>query len=216
MHSENNITIPKKYLHKFTKAEINEFPVKQFEGTITVINSNEMEKNVEIQLKSEKILGFDTETQPSFKKGKNNPPSLLQLATSDSVFLFQISKSFFPEMLLSILSNPDITKAGVAVRDDIIGLKRLHDFSDAGFVDIGEISKTIGLQTNGLRNLAVNLLGFRISKSCQKSNWAKKILSKQQIVYAATDAWVSRLLLIQMKRLKFIDADKCLNNPFKY
>ncbi|ETR74391.1 MAG: hypothetical protein OMM_06354 [Candidatus Magnetoglobus multicellularis str. Araruama] len=82
-------------------------------------------------------------------------------------------------------------------------MKRLNDFSEAGFVDIGEISKIIGLQTNGLRNLAVNLLGFRISKSCQKSNWGKKKLSRQQILYAATDAWVSRQLFLQMKRLKF-------------
>jgi ribonuclease D len=161
------------------------------------------EIKVESLLENENIFGFDTETQPSFKKGKNNPPSLLQLATRDVVFIFQISKTFFPEILLTILSDPDRIKAGVAVRDDIIGLKKLSDFNDLGFIDIGEISKSIGLQTNGLRNLAVNILGFRISKSCQKSNWGKKRLSKQQIIYAATDAWVSRLLLIQMQHLNF-------------
>jgi len=205
MQSEKKIIVPQKYLHKYTKAEINEFPVRQYDGTIHLINSFEHmeEADAEKHLACENMFGFDTETQPSFKKGKNNPPSLLQLATRDVVLIFQISKNFFPEIIQTILSDPDRIKAGVAVRDDILGLKRLNDFSDAGFFDIGEISKNIGLQTNGLRNLAVNLLGFRISKSCQKSNWGKKRLSKQQIVYAATDAWVSRLLLIQMKRLNF-------------
>jgi len=205
MHSEKKIIVPHKYLHKYTKAEINEFPVRQYDGSIYLINSfeNMAEADVENLLESENMFGFDTETQPSFKKGKNNPPSLLQLATRDVVLIFQISKHFFPEILQTILSDPDRIKAGVAVRDDILGLKRLNDFTEAGFVDLGEISKAIGLQTNGLRNLAVNLLGFRISKSCQKSNWGKKRLSKQQIAYAATDAWVSRLLWIQMKCLNF-------------
>jgi len=205
MHSEKKIIVPQKYLYKYTKAEINEFPVRQYSGTIYLISSFEKmeETNAEKLLEIENVFGFDTETQPSFKKGRNNPPSLLQLATRDVVLIFQISKKFFPEIIQTILSDPDRLKAGVAVRDDILGLKRLNDFNEAGFVDIGEISKTIGLQTNGLRNLAVNLLGFRISKSCQKSNWGKKRLSKQQILYAATDAWVSRLLLIQMKRLNF-------------
>jgi ribonuclease D len=205
MQSDKKNIVPQKYLHKYTKAEINEFPVKQYEGTIYLINSfeNMEETDAEKLLECENMFGFDTETQPSFKKGKNNPPSLLQLATRDVVLIFQISKNFFPEILQTILSDPNRIKAGVAVRDDILGLKRLNDFSEAGFFDIGEISKAIGLHTNGLRNLAVNLLGFRISKSCQKSNWGKKRLTKQQIVYAATDAWVSRLLLIQMKHLNF-------------
>lgn len=182
MHSEKKIIIPQKYLHKYTKAEINEFPIRQFDGTIHLINSFEKMFEIEAEkfLVSEDIFGFDTETQPSFKKGKNNPPSLLQLATREVVFIFQISKVFFPEILQTILSDPDRIKAGVAVRDDIIGLKRLSDFTDAGFVDIGEISKTIGLQTNGLRNLAVNLLGFRISKSCQKSNWGKNVFQNNK------------------------------------
>ncbi|MBF0450254.1 MAG: 3'-5' exonuclease domain-containing protein 2 [Candidatus Magnetomorum sp.] len=205
MSFENNIIVPKQYLHKYSKEEINEFPVKQYDGSIFLINSSDQMTFVDGHLKNENILGFDTETKPSFKKGKVNPPSLLQLATDQAVFIFQISKKFFPDIIQSILSDPEIIKSGVAVRDDITGLKRLSDFSDAGFVDIGEISKSIGLQTNGLRNLAVNLLGFRISKSCQKSNWGKKKLSQQQILYAATDAWVSRKLFVEMKCLKFID-----------
>ena len=205
MQSEKKIIVPHKYLHKYTKAEINEYPVRQYDGPIYLINSSEKmaEANAEKHLENETVFGFDTETQPSFKKGKNNPPSLLQLATKDVVLIFQIKKNFFPEILQTILSDPNRMKAGVAVRDDILGLQRLNNFTEAGFVDIGEISKSIGLQTNGLRNLAVNLLGFRISKSCQKSNWGKKRLTKQQIVYAATDAWVSRLLLIKMQHLKF-------------
>ncbi|ETR74390.1 MAG: hypothetical protein OMM_06353 [Candidatus Magnetoglobus multicellularis str. Araruama] len=95
MHSDNKISVPEQYLHKFTKSEINEYPVKQYDGTIHVINSDSMMAMVEEYLRNETLFGFDTETQPSFKKGKNNPPSLLQLATQDVVILFQISKSFF-------------------------------------------------------------------------------------------------------------------------
>jgi len=205
MDVENKNIVPQEYLHKFTKEEINTYPVKQYDGSIFLINSYEQVDIANFHLKKENIIGFDTETKPSFKKGKNNPPSLIQLATNEAVFIFQISKNFFPDIIHLVLSDPNIVKAGVAVRDDIVGLKRLREFTEAGFIDIGEISKSIGLQTNGLRNLAVNLLGYRISKSCQKSNWGKRKLTHQQIIYAATDAWVSRELLIQMKRLNFID-----------
>ena len=99
------------------------------------------------------------------------------------------------------MSSKDIVKAGVAVRDDIAGLKKLYNFKAGAFVDLGQVSSELKMQTHGLRNLAANLLGFRISKSAQCSNWAKDELLPKQIIYAATDAWVSRELYLAFARL---------------
>ena len=196
--------VPEKYMRKISKEEINSFPLRQYTGPIHIVDSKCQLDFVMSQILREKVLGFDTESKPSFKKGKSYPPSLLQLACQTSVFIFKLGNNFFPDEIKKILSDSSIIKTGVAVRDDIKGLKRLSAFHDAGFVDIGEISKELGLQTHGLRNLAVNFLGFRISKNKQRSNWGRKRLSHRQIVYAATDAWVSRELHLCLSNLKLI------------
>ncbi|MCK4700524.1 MAG: 3'-5' exonuclease domain-containing protein 2, partial [Bacteroidales bacterium] len=138
-----------------------------------------------------RCLGFDTETRPSFRKGPNNRIALLQLATDDDAFLFRINKTKLPDTLVRILADPDLIKVGVAIRDDIKGLQKYSDFVPAGFVDLQNYVTDFGIESNGLRKLAGIVLNFRISKSNQVSNWENKKLSKGQIQYAATDAWVS-------------------------
>jgi len=198
------MNIPEKYLKKISKQEIREYPLRKYSGPIYMINTFDHVRFAIENIMTEQILGFDTESKPSFKKGINNPPSVLQLATEESVFIFQLSESFFPSDLHKILSSAKIIKTGVAIKDDVIGLNRISQFDPAGFIDLGEISKKLGLQTHGLQNLAANLLGFRISKTMQRSNWGRKKLSKSQILYAATDAWVSREVHLQLKKLKLL------------
>lgn len=181
-------------------------PLRRWDGPVKVIRTESQRKQALRELQDEPLLGFDTETRPVFKKGrKPNPPSLLQLATAGCVYLFQINLLPMSNGLLDLLSDPEITKTGVAVRDDIAGLQKLADFTPGGFLDLSDISTATGMQTHGLRNLAANLLGFRISKSAQCSNWAKESLAKAQIVYAATDAWVSRKLYCAMYDLGLVD-----------
>lgn len=193
--------VPEQYCRKLTKDEINELPLKAWEGSVTLVASDgEVGPAVE-RLSCDPLLGFDTETRPSFRKGVVYPPALLQLATADEVFIFQLARITFADGLLRLLADPGVTKSGVSVRDDVKELKSLAEFDDAGFVDLADIARDCGMQTFGLRNLAANVLGFRISKAMQCSNWAKGKLSRKQVRYAATDAWVSREIHIKLREL---------------
>lgn len=190
------------YKRKFDGEEINLLPLGSFEGEIRMVTDLRAAAAAIRSLGREKVLGFDTETRPSFKKGKSYDPSLVQLAGSRRVYIFQLSRlPRFPQGLAGLLADPGIVKAGVSVRDDVLGLKRLHEFTDAGFTDLGDLARKVDIPTHGLRNLAANLLGIRISKSARCTNWARPDLSGKQVRYAATDAWVSRELYLAFSRL---------------
>jgi ribonuclease D len=141
-------------------------------------------------LKGIPVLGFDTETKPAFKKGVVNEVCLLQLGDSENIFLFRLNLIGFPKELVKLLADKNIIKTGVALRDDIATLKRLKLFEPGGFVDLQEYVKSFGIEDNGLKKLAANILGFQISKRQQTSNWEADQLTEAQIEYAATDAWV--------------------------
>lgn len=179
---------------KISKAEINELPMIAWEGPIEVLNTlEEMEQAVE-QLRHETHLGFDTETRPTFKKGEYYPPALIQLGTADCVFLFRISKVKTLDPLLPILESTTILKTGVAIKDDVKELRAMQAFEPGGFVEIADLTVKLGYENRGLRPLAGLMLGGRISKAAQVSNWARAELDEKQIRYAATDAWISREL----------------------
>jgi ribonuclease D len=185
---------------RLQKDEINQYPIRRYEGKVHLIRSvTELDKAVRT-LEKESLLGFDTETRPAYQKGESYPPALLQLAGSSEVFLFQLKFTGLPRPLLSILANPDIIKAGVSLNYDIKELRGQAQFEPAGFVDIGNLAKRIGIQNHGLRGLAAVLLGFRISKSAKTTNWDRDDLMPAQIQYAATDAWVGRELYLEMQR----------------
>ncbi len=185
---------------RMTWEEINKYPIKRYNGAVCVVSSPEDLIPAAQELNRETVLGFDTETRPSFKKGLNYSPALIQLASRETVYLFHLTHLTFPPMLREILSNPGIIKAGVAVDHDITKLKELGHFRPAGFVDLGDIARNSGIKNHGLRGLAAILLGVRISKQAQVSNWAQKALSPEQVRYAATDAWASREIYLQFKK----------------
>ena len=179
---------------RMTKDEIMECPIRRYEGPVHVIRSEEKLNRAIQQLKKEAILGFDTETKPAYRKGRKHPPALLQLASKNDVFVFQLKHLHLPKSLRKILANPNIIKAGVSLDYDIRELTKLARFEPAGFVDLGKLAKKIGMKNHGLRGLAAVVLGFRIPKTARTSNWAKDTLTPAQIKYAATDAWVGREL----------------------
>ncbi len=182
---------------KISKAEINELPMIAWEGRIEILNTpEEMTAAVET-LMGESILGFDTETRPTFKKGEYYPPALIQLCTSDCVYLFRISEAGTFEPLLPILESETILKTGIGIKEDVKELRAVQTFNAGGFVEVSEITLKLGIENRGLRALAGLLLGGRISKAAQVSNWARKELDNKQIRYAATDAWVSRELYLK-------------------
>ncbi len=193
-----------KVMNTLSKDEINALPLRRFTGPIRLVETHEELNFAVTTLRKESVLGFDTETRPTFKKGQSNLPALLQLAGSKQTFLFRLHSVGLNNGLLHLLETPEIVKAGVAVHDDILELQRLTDFTEAGFIDLGTTALEKGFERSGLRNLTASLLGYRISKSAQCSNWEARPLTKRQIDYAATDAWVSRELYLKMHDLGLV------------
>jgi ribonuclease D len=175
-----------------TPEEINALPMASYQGPIHLIGRPDQVPEAVRALRCEKLLGFDTETRPAFRKGESYPPALLQLAGSHDVWLFQLQPMGLPRELAGILSDPTIVKAGVSIAQDLKKLRELTDFSPAGFVDLGGRARQAGLQHHGLRGLASVLLGCRISKGAQLTNWARPDLPGPALRYAATDAWIGR------------------------
>ena len=182
-----------------TKSEINELPMKQYDGPIHLCRTPEEAEQAVLKLSKEPLLGFDTETRPAFRKGESYDPSLLQLATETEVYLFQIQQTGLTPGLIAILSNPNIIKAGVAIDRDVNELCAIADFEPDGFVELADFAKQAHIKNLGLRGLTAILFGFRISKKEQVSNWARKDLTESQKIYAATDAWLGYKIFIHFK-----------------
>ncbi|MEI6347724.1 MAG: 3'-5' exonuclease [Bacteroidota bacterium] len=175
--------------------EINALPLIAFEGEIALIETKEDGDNaVKEILKGDSILGFDTESKPVFKKGIIQRLALIQLSNGNKTWLFRVLKCGIPDTLAQLLSDESILKIGLAITDD--GKKIHHDFgiTTKGLLDISTLSNECGYIENGLRNLTARVLGYRISKAQQTSNWEAEELSEAQQIYAATDAWLGREL----------------------
>ena len=178
------------YKENITTEELAEHELSWFKGEIVLVDNLKTFYKVFPRLLKSDLLGFDTETRPTFKKGKKNSVSLIQLSTEDLACLFRINKIGIPNELVDLLSDHAIIKAGVAVHDDIRFLKVVRKFAPEGFVDLQTLVKDFGIQSSGLKKLAAIVLGFRISKRQQVTDWEAEHLSEAQQIYAATDAWV--------------------------
>ncbi len=187
-----------------TKDDVNQCPLFRYTGQTVLIQTEDELRDAIDGLRHESVLGFDTETKPTFRKGKVHSPALVQLATSDKVYIFQLKKLPLDGRLAHLLSNPAIIKTGVAIADDMRSLRALHSFEPAGLVDLSSVARSNNIGVYSLRGLAACFLGVRISKSERCSNWAAATLSDKQIVYAATDAWVSREIYMQARDKGFV------------
>jgi ribonuclease D len=183
-----------------TDEDLKKLPVVQFEGSVKLIDSIQKFRQALSEISRCKILGFDTETRPSFKKGTRHKVSLLQLADDRNAWLFRLNMIGLPPELTALLASPDIIKVGVAVHDDIKALRHLEPFEPGGFVDLQTVVAAHGIKQLGLKKLSAIILGFSISKSQQTSNWEAPGLTLPQQVYAATDAWVCRRIYMQLNR----------------
>ncbi|HRG79605.1 MAG TPA: 3'-5' exonuclease [Cyclobacteriaceae bacterium] len=173
-----------------THEEINELPLGAFEGKVVVLSEEKNVTRIFAEINKHTVVGFDTETKPVFVRGHQNKVSLMQIALPDTVFLVRLNHTGMQPAIIHFLENENILKAGVALRDDIKGLQRLKHYTPAGFVELAEMSKKAGLEVESVKKLTALLLGFRISKSAQTSNWEAETFNEKQISYAATDAWV--------------------------
>ncbi len=177
-----------------TKEELEELPLVKFTGEIIVVEDARHFNTVVNDLKREKVIGFDTETKPSFKKGQRHEVALMQLATIDKAYLIRLNKTGLNGELLKLMSDPDVLKAGVGIRDDLRALKRLRDFEPAGFVEVQDLAQEAGLENISLKKLAALVMNVRVSKRQRLSNWESDSLTESQMNYAATDAWAALLI----------------------
>ncbi len=191
---------------KITKEQINELPLGQFEGEIILVDSEEQIEEAAMELSKYKLLGFDTETRPSFRKGTSYSVSLLQLASENIAYLFRLNEIGLPPKIQEIMEDNHVVKIGAAVLDDLRALKKLKPgFQPNNFFDLNDELKKVGFENIGVRNLAAMVLEIRISKSEQVSNWETTELTEKQQVYAATDAWVCLEIYKKLQYQGYLD-----------
>ena len=188
--------------NKFNKEEIPGLPTVDFPGKIIVVMAaNEAEKAVDYLL-SQDILGVDTETRPSFRKGENYQVSLLQVSSRDACFLFRLNMMGMPHAIIRLLENKKVPMVGLSWHDDLNSLRRRADFTPGRFIDIQDMVGDLGIVDLSLQKLYANLFHQRISKRQRLSNWNADVLNEKQKLYAAIDAWACINLYDEIRRLR--------------
>ena len=177
-------------------------PTVAFEGRIITIDTVEATDKAVKALSGESIIGIDTETRPSFKKGIQHTVSLIQLSTTDTCFLIRLNRVNMPDSLISLLENKNIMKVGISLHDDCQALSKRRKFKPSGFFDLQKYVKEFGIEDMSLQKIFAIVFGLRISKSQQLSNWENDVLTDKQKLYAATDAWACLRLYNELKQSK--------------
>jgi len=186
------------YRKEITKEEIANLPHGKFTGNIHLIdNRHEADKALE-ELMSCNIIGIDTEAKPAFKRGQTFPVSLVQLASEKKVYLFRTLSTGPLPLLKDLLEEQSIVKVGIAIHDDLKDLSKSLSHSSRNIIDLNQFAQDHGFVSIGARKLAALVLNIRISKAQQVSNWENPVLSKAQIDYAATDAWLCREVYLRL------------------
>ena len=178
------------FIESISNEEVAALDMVQFDGEIIVVETPQALEQACEYLSAQRILGFDTETRPSFTAGVTNKVALLQLYGGSKCFLIRLNRVQMSKALTDILHRTDILKIGAAVKNDIVGLSKLRHFTAGGFIDLQDIVENYGIKDKSLRKISGIVLGKKVSKAQRLSNWEAKILTPQQQVYAATDAWV--------------------------
>lgn len=173
-----------------THEEINLLPLGAYEGKIELITNPKDLPAAFKEIQKNKVVGFDTETRPSFKKGQVYKVSLIQLALQKKVFVIRLNHTGVTPEMIPFLESENIIKPGIGIRDDVRLLQKLQRFEADGFFELTTLSKEVGFEVESVKKLTALLLGFRISKTAQTSNWEAETLTDKQLQYAATDAWV--------------------------
>lgn len=186
---------------KYDKARIQQLPRALFEGRIVVVLSeSDAEKAVDYLL-SQPVIGIDTETRPSFRKGVKYYVSLMQVSTRDICFLFRLKHTTMCPAIIRLLEDTTVPKIGLSLHDDIHQLHEVAQFVPGNFIDLQKEVKELGVEDMSLQKLFANFFGQKISKGQRLTNWEADILSESQKRYAATDAWACVLLYEEMRRL---------------
>ena len=177
------------YKAHIDKNEINTMPTVAFEGRIITIDTPQAVDQAIIALSKETVVGIDTETRPSFRKGVQHDVSLIQLSTLDTCFLIRLNRTGMPASLVAFLENKNIAKIGLSLHDDYQGLCKRRKFKAGSFIDLQKEVGKYGIEEMSLQKIFAIMFAQRISKSQQLTNWENDVLTDKQKLYAATDAW---------------------------
>ena len=178
------------FRESISKEEINSLPVLEYEGRniVLVDTLSKLKTTIEV-LKNEEVLGFDTETKPSFEKGKMNKVALLQLSTADTCYLIRLNVLGMQNSIIELLSSEKPLKIGLSLKDDYKMLNRRRSFKPAGFLDLQSVIGKFGIKDLSLQKIYAIMFNKKISKSQRLTNWQAPNLTLQQQKYAAVDAW---------------------------
>lgn len=188
--------------NKIKKSDIADKPKVVFDGIIEEIDTEEKAQKAIETLSKETVVGFDTETRPSFTRGIAHKIALLQLSTNTNAYLFRLNKMGIPDCVADFLSNPNIIKVGISIKDDFHSLSTRREFKPAGFVELQDLCGEMGIEEKGLQKLYCLLFNERISKNQQLSNWEIDSLTESQRQYAAIDAWTCLKIFHYISELK--------------
>ncbi|MCK9156564.1 MAG: 3'-5' exonuclease domain-containing protein 2 [Paludibacteraceae bacterium] len=187
---------------KITKEELADYPKEEFSGKIYVIQTESDADKAVAYLKTQPIVGFDTETRPAFVKGKTNQVALMQLSTDTHCFLFRLNVIGIPDSLVEFLKDPSVKKIGLSLKDDFRSLNKKKTVELANFVELQTYVKSFGIEDNSLMKIYAIIFGKRISKAQRLTNWEADLLTERQQKYAALDAWASREIYVKLESMQ--------------
>ena len=187
---------------RYLKADIEHLPLLRFGGQIVVVDTQAEVAPALRALKRVQLVGIDTETKPTFHAGQHHKVALLQIATSRTAYLFRLCKIGLPQELLDWLQDGRQLKVGLSLKDDWHQLHERADFNPRHTLDLQQMVRRFGIEDLSLQKLCANILGGRISKREQLSNWEAPSLSPRQMLYAATDAWACLRLYQRLRHLE--------------
>ena len=195
----------KNFRANIEKSEVAQMPNTLFSGRIITIDTPDDAEKAVLALSRESIVGIDTETRPSFRKGVHYNVSLLQISTLETCFLFRLNRIGMPKPLIELLENNGITKVGLSLHDDYQALNKRKRFTPANFLDLQKYVTRFGIEEKGLQKMYAIVFGERISKSQQLTNWDADVLTDKHKLYAATDAWACLRIYHHLKNLETND-----------
>ena len=172
------------------KAEIAGMTKVEFHGRIFVIYTEAEADKAIAFLKNQPIVGVDTETRPSFKRGMSHKVALMQISTEDTCFLFRLNRIGMPASLQEFLQS-DTMKVGLSLKDDFQVIRRRKNVhaEEGNWIELQDYVARFGIEDRSLQKIYANLFGQKISKSQRLSNWEAETLTESQQQYAAIDAW---------------------------
>ncbi|MBQ2541200.1 MAG: 3'-5' exonuclease domain-containing protein 2 [Paludibacteraceae bacterium] len=173
-------------------------PLAKFEGDVIVVDREEQVDEAVAYLSQQRVIGVDTESRPSFKRGVHYPTALVQISTEERCYLFRLTHIGMPQALADLFANSSVRKVGLAFRDDINGLRRRRDFRPRNCIDLQSIVGKYGILDLGLQKMFAICFGKKISKSQQLTNWENSHLTPEQARYASTDAWATLLIYLDL------------------